>query len=834
MEKNSANSIIKVDADTIKQYDKKVTSLDGVLHSIKSFTDFETLDFFAGNDTVRINPFALKDSFPNLATRYGVPYTKRLLTESNLCSLSSYHDVEVIKGIDGISSSKITSYDAALDKNGEPINRMPNLSNTLGLDIHHLKLPKNSIAQGADSVKMTFKSGASGATFLFLTYLAIETVQPNLKLELEEINQEIDLDENNEIQYKLKLYNVGLSTQEADKAFIVDSLDNAVVGIKDFTVYSSVTGIDAEILEGGMQINAETGRKFLKIQLKDSLPALVDTTDFVKPSDTLIVSFTAEIAGEDYPSWKLKCRRVVENFAYAYYGNDIHSIMQSRSNESKCDLTQDFAPVKINSEVFDIYDEDFELSADISMQQSVVSSKPMLSVLKQLLSDSIKARGIDDVNLDEYIFTDANGVVVSEDDYFNLDFPTQNFTATYISDRYNCEEVYHIKVLVANPKLDLKTDLVNVSCSGDKDGYINISLKDGAVTDEYKAYLYAGRYGVNVPVPDEVNPMKELGAIYSGGVENYVYLGKFDSLPVGVYTVVVRAVDNEMLSAQYENIEIGEPEGFSVEISSKTEVVCAGERSNAYLTIDNASTRSALSKWYSSVDGVNWSYVDSIKTTSLNAQLYEDTYFRAEVQIGKCKAVSAPALFKVYSTPIVWAPEIDSACYQYDLHNLPIQELGGVDEYDLSLHWLMPKSALDNSERIKEENLSVVVPTRIFSRMSVQNHCYTVDSTDIIIKEMDWCYPLEIPEFFSPDGDGINDLFQIKGIIEYNNPEIIVFDKSGVIVFRGTKEQLSPPNGWDGTYLGKPLPSADYWYMINFLEIKSKYGHFSLKRGLGY
>ena len=40
-----------------------------------------------------------------------------------------------------------------------------------------------------------------------------------------------------------------------------------------------------------------------------------------------------------------------------------------------------------------------------------------------------------------------------------------------------------------------------------------------------------------------------------------------------------------------------------------------------------------------------------------------------------------------------------------------------------------------------------------------------------------------------------------------------------------------PAGGWDGTYNGRPLPSTDYWYVINVPEIRQQFtGHFTLIR----
>ena len=71
--------------------------------------------------------------------------------------------------------------------------------------------------------------------------------------------------------------------------------------------------------------------------------------------------------------------------------------------------------------------------------------------------------------------------------------------------------------------------------------------------------------------------------------------------------------------------------------------------------------------------------------------------------------------------------------------------------------------------------------------------------------------PLVFPEFFSPNGDGINDLWVIGEIERYSSNRVSVYDTSGVLVF--SKENYE--NLWDGTFNGIDLPSASYLYMID-------------------
>jgi gliding motility-associated-like protein len=87
---------------------------------------------------------------------------------------------------------------------------------------------------------------------------------------------------------------------------------------------------------------------------------------------------------------------------------------------------------------------------------------------------------------------------------------------------------------------------------------------------------------------------------------------------------------------------------------------------------------------------------------------------------------------------------------------------------------------------------------------------------------------LGIPNFFTPNNDGYNDYWSIKGVNETFNKgaQIFVYDRYGKII----KQILPSSNGWDGTYTGSPMPADDYWYSIKLEDGREAKGHFSLKR----
>ncbi|MFI2742262.1 choice-of-anchor L domain-containing protein [Zhouia sp. PK063] len=83
-------------------------------------------------------------------------------------------------------------------------------------------------------------------------------------------------------------------------------------------------------------------------------------------------------------------------------------------------------------------------------------------------------------------------------------------------------------------------------------------------------------------------------------------------------------------------------------------------------------------------------------------------------------------------------------------------------------------------------------------------------------------------KFFTPNGDGINDYWQLKGINTLTQPNslIFIFDRFGKLV----KQIRVDSKGWDGMYAGKPLPSSDYWFTVTLNNGRIFKGHFTLKR----
>ncbi|MFV8375349.1 T9SS type B sorting domain-containing protein [Flavobacterium sp. LB1P71] len=119
----------------------------------------------------------------------------------------------------------------------------------------------------------------------------------------------------------------------------------------------------------------------------------------------------------------------------------------------------------------------------------------------------------------------------------------------------------------------------------------------------------------------------------------------------------------------------------------------------------------------------------------------------------------------------------------------------------------------------------------VFEYVSLGTHSITV-------KDKNGCgFPItrnnvlviDYPKFFTPNNDGYNDTWNIFSLRDQTSSKILIFDRYGKLL----KEIRPSGLGWDGTYIGQPMPANDYWFTVEYTEqdIPKKFkSHFSLKR----
>jgi gliding motility-associated-like protein len=99
--------------------------------------------------------------------------------------------------------------------------------------------------------------------------------------------------------------------------------------------------------------------------------------------------------------------------------------------------------------------------------------------------------------------------------------------------------------------------------------------------------------------------------------------------------------------------------------------------------------------------------------------------------------------------------------------------------------------------------------------------CSTIPEKTVMI--------MEYPKFFTPNGDGYNDTWNIKCLKNNSLAEIFIFDRFGKLLLEFRPSQ----DNWDGTFNGQLLAGGDYWFLVSYLNssgINTQFrSHFSLR-----
>ncbi len=126
-----------------------------------------------------------------------------------------------------------------------------------------------------------------------------------------------------------------------------------------------------------------------------------------------------------------------------------------------------------------------------------------------------------------------------------------------------------------------------------------------------------------------------------------------------------------------------------------------------------------------------------------------------------------------------------------------------------------------NNDGWQESNVFNNVPEGIHT-LTVRNKFGCGEINTIIVVT-------DYPKFFTPNGDGYNDYWNIGGRVGVDALNVYIFDRYGKLI----KDLTNNESGWDGTYQGRALPADDYWFKLIYSKngVKGEYmNHFTLKR----
>ena len=85
---------------------------------------------------------------------------------------------------------------------------------------------------------------------------------------------------------------------------------------------------------------------------------------------------------------------------------------------------------------------------------------------------------------------------------------------------------------------------------------------------------------------------------------------------------------------------------------------------------------------------------------------------------------------------------------------------------------------------------------------------------------------VNVPNGFTPDGDGINDKFVVVGLDSYTSKALTIYNRYGIMVYETNNYQ----NDWDGSSNGSELPDGTYFYILELNGSETKSGYVYINR----
>lgn len=122
----------------------------------------------------------------------------------------------------------------------------------------------------------------------------------------------------------------------------------------------------------------------------------------------------------------------------------------------------------------------------------------------------------------------------------------------------------------------------------------------------------------------------------------------------------------------------------------------------------------------------------------------------------------------------------------------------------LSFSW-SPSGNLINPQTLSPTTVPLLNATELHLSVLVNNNCTVNEAIKIKVFRR-----LYMPNAFSPNGDGLNDIFRIPPDVAVILQEFAVYDRSGTKIFSTNNPEI----GWDGTYKGSPKPLGTYIYIL--------------------
>ncbi|MCZ2298003.1 MAG: PKD domain-containing protein [Chitinophagales bacterium] len=233
----------------------------------------------------------------------------------------------------------------------------------------------------------------------------------------------------------------------------------------------------------------------------------------------------------------------------------------------------------------------------------------------------------------------------------------------------------------------------------------------------------------------------------------------------------------------------------------KGDTICLGQ------TAKITATGTEQYKWYPSL------YVDNINSASVNIKPAKDTlmnYMLLGWDNNNCFTDTAFVKIKTYPIPEMTVEQNDVTVNAGTSFELKSKSSPDITQWKWTPNKYLNNPNIENPTAVAKENITYTVVARN------GGNCITRNEVKVTVV----CNGgnIFVPNTFSPNGDGMNDVFYPRGKGVYTIKSFRIFNRWGEMVFEKTNFQANDASAaWDGTYKGIKQPADAYVYAIEIM-----------------